>query len=266
MTLNLTDRVLVLRSTPANRVSKNGFVWPESGPVECPDWEPTKKCGNGLHGLLWGEGNVELLCLSEDAVFQVVSVPTDSIVDLKTKVKFPEGEVIFSGDRFEAGSLISKHAPKGARVTFGRATAGDRGMATAGYRGTATAGDRGTATAGIGGTATAGYRGTATAGDRGTATAGIGGTATAGDWGTATAGDWGTATAGIGGTATAGDWGTATAGDDGTATAGDGGVLVIEFYDGTKYRKRCAEVDGEKIKANVAYRLNDQGEFVEATK
>jgi len=41
---------------------------------------------------------------------------------------------------------------------------------------------------------------------------------------------------------------------------------VIEFYDGTKYRKRCAEVDGKKIKANIAYRLNDQGKFVEATK
>lgn len=33
-----------------------GFVWPASGPVECPDWEPKKECGNGLHGFLRGAG------------------------------------------------------------------------------------------------------------------------------------------------------------------------------------------------------------------
>ena len=101
---------------------------------------------------------------------------------------------------------------------------------------------------------TAGYSGTATAGDRGTAAAG--------DRGTATAGYRGTATAGYGGTATAGYGGTATAGYGGTATAGYGGVIVIEYHNGEDYVKKCAEVDGGKIKANTPYQIVD-GEFRE---
>ena len=138
----------------------------------------------------------------------------------------------------------------------------DQTSVTAGYSGTATAGDRGTAAAGYGGTATAGYRGTATAGDDGTVTAGYGGTATAGDGGTVTAGYGGTATTGYNGTATAGDRGTATAGYGGTATAGYGGVIVIEYHNGEDYVKKCAEVDGGKIKANTPYQIVD-GEFRE---
>ena len=99
-----------------------------------------------------------------------------------------------------------------------------------------------------------------------TATAGEGGTATAGYGGTATAGDRGTATAGYRGTATAGDYGTATAGDYGTATAGYGGALGILYYDSTRcvYRRRVAEVDGDRILPGVAYRLDDAGRFVRA--
>jgi hypothetical protein len=175
---------LVLRTCGADMTSYGGFLWPESGPVECPDWKPTKQCGNGLHGFLWGEGKGGLASWGEGARWLVVEVIESDVIDLDGKVKFPRGVVVHCGDRFSAG---------------GTATAGDRGTATAGYRGTATAGYGGTATAGDGGTATAGYGGTATAGYRGTATAGDGGTATAGDGGTATAGYGGTATAGDGG-------------------------------------------------------------------
>ena len=170
--LNLDGRVLVLRSSDKDRQSYGRFQWPESGPVQCPDWIANQECGNGLHGLLWGEGSFGLLNTQDDAVFQVVSVAADSVIDLDGKVKFPEGIVIYSGDRFAAGALVSQHAPRGTKVHFSTATAGDRGTATAGDEGTATAGDRGTATAGYRGTATAGDRGTATAGDEGTATAG----------------------------------------------------------------------------------------------
>lgn len=60
-------------------------------------------------------------------------------------------------------------------------------------------------------------------------------------------------------------YGTATAGDYGTATAGDGGVIAILYWDGVRYRRRCAKVDGDTIKAGVAYRLDADGNFVEAT-
>ena len=124
-------------------------------------------------------------------------------------------------------------------------------------------GDYGTATAGYHGTATAGDRGTARAGDRGTATAGDCGTATAVYYGTATAGYRGTATAGYHGTATAGDQGTATAGDHGTARAGMNGAIIIRNHK-SPYQLICAQVDGEIIKANVFYKLNDNAQFVEA--
>ena len=73
-----------------------------------------------------------------------------------------------------------------------------------------------------------------------------------------------TATAGDQGTATAGYQGTATAGYQGTATAGYQGCITILYWDGTDYRRRCAEVDGTTIRAGVAYRLDADGNFVEA--
>ena len=158
-----------LRTCNANGTAYGGFVWPEKGLVECPDWKPTANCGNGLHALLNGQGNAGLINLG-DVRWQLVGF--DEYVDLNGKVKFPRCEVA-------SGSQVA--------VTTALAwlcgIVGHYGTATAGYRGTATAGDYGTATAGVGGTATAGVGGTATAGDRGTATAGYRGTATAGDRG-----------------------------------------------------------------------------------
>jgi hypothetical protein len=59
-------------------------------------------------------------------------------------------------------------------------------------------------------------------------------------------------------------FGTATAGDYGTATAGDYGVISILFFDGTQYRRRIAAVGENGILPNVAYRLDDIGNFVVA--
>lgn len=115
----------------------------------------------------------------------------------------------------------------------GKATVGDNETAIAGYDGIATAGDGGTATAGYKGTATAGYRGTATAGAYGKATAGTGGTAIAGD--------------------------------KGTATAGHKGRIEIEWFDlvTTRYRKAVGYIGENGLKPNTAYKVDDQGKFVE---
>jgi len=234
----------ILRTVAADMKSRGGFIWPESGPVSCPDWDATPECGNGLHGFLWGEGNGSLANWSDDAKWLVVKV--DKYVDLKGKVKFPRGEVVFCGTRKGATDEIIRLGAKGA-VIGAIATAGDYGTATTGYEGTATAGHYGTATVGD--------EGTATAGDGGTATAGDGGTATAGYRGTATAGDWGTATAGYGGTATVGYRGTATAGYRGTATAGNYGTIIIKYWDGARYRLCVGYVGGDGIEPNRAYKV-----------
>jgi len=274
--------VLVLRTCSADMRSEhqaaNGFQWPESGPVSAPDWLPTTECGNGLHGLLWGECDSGLLNHTASAKALVVKVAASDIIQLQGKVKFPRGHVVFCGTHHDAAKFILANGGAGKAVHYGTATAGYRGTATAGDRGTATAGCGGTATAGDGGTATAGYRGTATAGCGGTATAGYGGTATAGYrgtatagcGGTATAGDRGTATAGCGGTATAGYGGTATAGCGGTATAGCAGVISIQYWNGKRYKTKIAHVkdgdgDGE-LEPNTPYVLNNKYEFTKVEK
>jgi len=165
-------KALVLRTCDAKLRSYNGFQWPKSGPVECPDWSPEVRCGNGLHGLLWGEGCGGLLSFEPNSVWLVVEIDPAQAVYLNCKIKFPRGVVVFVGNRNSAPQFLSEHGGHGRSIVSGTATAGDSG--------TATAGDRGTATAGVSGTATAGYSGTATAGDRGTATAGYSGTAKSG--------------------------------------------------------------------------------------
>jgi hypothetical protein len=53
----------MLRTCAHDGVSHNGFVWPESGYVECPDWDPNpdRDFGGGLHGLPNGDGDWALL-------------------------------------------------------------------------------------------------------------------------------------------------------------------------------------------------------------
>jgi len=240
------EHVLVLRTSNKDRISYGDFQWPESGPVEAPDWNQEPICGRGLHGALWGEGDGALFNWVEDATWQVVEVLFKDIVDLGGKIKFPQGNVVFSGSREGAtnfllanggfgraviGAKMSNLNPNGHVLVGyrGTATVGDWGKATAGAYGTANAGNRGTANAGREGTANAGREGTANAGREGTANAGDLGTATAGDYGKANAGDYGKATAGFGGTANVGDWGTANAGEGGTATAGYNGTANAGF-------------------------------------
>ena len=222
-----SEPVLVLRTCAPDMTSSHGFAWPKEGPVSAPDWKPTLECGNGLHGLLWGAGDGSLLNWDDAAVWLVVEVK--EYVDLNGKIKFPEGVVLFCGNRQSAVEFIGARAPLNTPIVDLTVTAGDYGTATAGHYSTATAGYRGTATAGDRSTATAGHYGTVIAGDYGTATAGHRSTATAGDYGTATAGDRGTATAGYAGTATVGNVGTATAGNVGTATAGDYGTATAGY-------------------------------------
>ena len=251
--------VYVLRTCSAGLTSFNGFRWPASGHVAAPDWQPTDECGNGLHGLLWGEGDGGHLSPAADVRWLVVGVAEDSLIDLDGKVKFPEGEVVFCGNREGAIADIIQRGADPSKVCYNHVHVGHRKTATAGYGGTATAGIYGTATAGECGTATAGNWGTATAGGYGTATAGDNGAAIAGDSGTAIAGNWGTATAGDGGTATAGDSGTATAGYRGTATAGEGGEIRIRWYDSkaNRYRTAVGCVGEDGIKPNTPYVVQD---------
>ena len=152
-----------LRTVNKDGEAYGDFQWPKKGKVICPDWKPIQECGNGLHGLLHGQGSTDYLDFSDDALWQVVGLNDDELkqtIDLEDKVKFPSCTVVFTGTRQDAVAYIQKNDPLASLCVFGTATAGNGGTATAGYWGTATAGDYGTATAGDRGTATAGDWGT----------------------------------------------------------------------------------------------------------
>ena len=224
--------VLVLRTCKSDGTSNGGFQWPESGPVECPDWNPSLQCGNGLHGALWGEGTGSLFRWESDARWLVVQVRARDVVDLKGKVKFPRGVVVHSGDRLGATAYLSEHGGAGRAIIGGTSTSGYRGTSTSVYRGTSTSGYGGTSTSGIGGTSTSGIGGTSTSGYRGTSTSG-------------------------------GD-GTSTSGRDGTSTSGYGGIIELRWYAGSRDRIAIGYIGEGGLEPNVAYRCDKTGQIVRA--
>ena len=145
--------VLVLRTSNANMTTYGWFLWPAKGPVTCPDWDPQPKCGNGLHGLFWGEGDGSLVDHSDGAKWLVVEVKESELVSLDggAKVKFPRGKVVFAGDVLAATAMVAEHSAKarsvvGSTLTGGvgsTLTGGDRSTLTGGYRSTAKTGDLG---------------------------------------------------------------------------------------------------------------------------
>ncbi|HGE2405671.1 TPA: hypothetical protein ACGJR1_006348, partial [Pseudomonas aeruginosa] len=237
---------LILRTCSADLTSHGGFQWPDKigAVVEAPDWKKDNKCGHGLHGWLFGQGDHD--CSSTvgdaDAKWLVVEVGLSDLIALGGKVKFPRCTVRHIGDKASATQFLIANEPRAAGVAVIGATL--------------QAGDKELCQVGAYGTATAGYKGTATAGNEGTATAGDWGTATAGYKGTATAGDWGTATAGY--------KGTATAGYKGTATAGEKGEIRIRYWDEKteRYRTVIGYIGEDGLEPNTHYRLDDNHRFV----
>ena len=295
--MNTKKYALVLRACNADMSSKNGFIWPTSGPVEAPDWVPTDECGNGLHGWLHGhgDGSVSDYWL-DDCKWLVVKVKNKHIIDLEGKVKFKKGTVVFCGDRkgatdyILANDLIAPTKPViGAFITtgdhgtstigdhgtsisgahgtsisdyYGTSTSGDHGTSTSGDHGTSTSGYRGTSTSGYCGTSTSGDRGTSTSGYMGTSTSGVDGTSTSGYGGISISGDYGTSTSGVGGTSTSGDYGTSTSCDGGKATSGEDGTIIIKYWKNGRYYSKVGHIGEGGLEPNVAYKLDEYHNFV----
>src|SRR5579885_1751765 len=232
------EKVLVLRTCNADMTSHEGFRWPESGRVECPDWDPAPGCGGGLHGLLWGEGDW-LLLGDADAKWLVVEVSrTDVVVIDSQKVKFRAGDVIYCGGMAQAVTMVLTDPRNFARL---QALAKDKGTATAGdLSGAAATGDcSAAAVAGDYSTAgTAGHRSTATVvGNYSRAAAAGNGSTAVASWDYSTAGTLGNlsraAAAGAGSrAAAAGDGSTAAAAGNlsRAAAAGDGSNAAASGY------------------------------------
>jgi ribosome-associated protein YbcJ (S4-like RNA binding protein) len=88
------------------------FQYPSCGSVEAPDWKPEAKCGNGLHGFLWGEGYGGLAELGENSKWLLIRVDVkDGFVELNGKVKFRRGKVVFVGSCAEVAEELKKYLP-----------------------------------------------------------------------------------------------------------------------------------------------------------
>jgi hypothetical protein len=147
------DDVYVLKVVGQNGEAHRGFVWPLTvgATVTAPDWQPHRECGNGLHGWLWGEGDVSA---SGDrhadpaSKWLVLRVAKASIVELDRKVKFPSCVVEFVGLREAAVSRMAELAGAGRQIVYGTSTSGHHGTSTSGDGGTSTSGHHGTSTSG----------------------------------------------------------------------------------------------------------------------
>jgi hypothetical protein len=269
----MSDKVYVLRTVSGNMQSYDGFVWPESGPVEALDWEATYKCGHGLHGLLWGEGDGRYLDWIDSAKWLVVEVDRCDILagkgNLMDKCKFQRGLVVFCGERDAAvADIVSRGADPFRCVACNAITVGYGSNAS-------TAGDRSNAsTAGYGSNAsTAGYGANAsTTGDGANAsTTGDGSNASTTGYGSnASTTGYGSnaSTTGYGSNASTAGYGGVSVclGVNGKVRAGKTGVLLATYWDTIANRPRVTVgYPGENgIKADTWYELTD-GEFKQTT-
>ncbi len=225
-----SDRVLVIRTCAANMASHHDpkFIWPREGFCEAPDWDPSPEieCGNGLHGLLWGNGDWSLLSSAVDAVWMIVSVdPADGLVVGTSKCRFKRGEVIYCGDQAGATTRILC-APEAMARAQAEAKKANK---SSGHGSTA-------ASSGHGSTA-------ASSGNHSKA-------ASSGDYSKAASSGYGIAMV---------------AGNNGQAKAGENGLIVLSWWDepAKRYRACVGEVGIAGVKADTWYKVV-AGQLVEA--
>ena len=237
--------VLVLKTTKAGGVphylgqgdGKGGkiatpFVWPRSGCVVCPDWNPEPKCGGGFHGLEFGEGSWGLL--NEEGTpreeWRVIRVEQSNLVRLNdndsVKVKFRTGEIVYCGDKAGALALVMC-----GKESMERAVQLSKDQQSGDYSSAASSGDYSSA-------ASSGYYSSAaSSGDSSRA-------ASSGDYSSAEQiGKSGIAAA-IGGNV--------------RAKAGPNGLLILTYWDAREERYHaCVGEVGRDVEADTWYKVVD---------
>jgi len=233
------EKVLVLKSVNSDMTSGHdkNFKYPESGHVFAPDFQDNKKCGHGLHGWLWGIGDFSLKVASIEAKWLVIEVDKDSIIELDEKVKFKEGNVIFCGNFVNAFNLVWSKYKSVMVVEDVNSTTGYSAHAstTGKYAHASTTGDSAHAS-------TTGYSAHAS---------------TTGKYAHAsTTGDSAHASTEKNGTA-------CTLGLNTKVKCGEDGAIILTYWDGKRFR-HVIGYEGETIKKDTWYTLNDNHEIIEA--
>lgn len=280
---NLAKSVLVLRACNPDMSSRNGFVWPTSGPVEALDWNPIEECGNGLHGWLHGHGAGDVCnYTADDCKWLVVKVKTKHIVDLDGKVKFKKGKVVFCGDRKSATDYLIANDPiastqpviasvvfaddsrNAISTDFGSATASRYGLAVSGGYGVSNCGGHGISISGTNGKSTSGYNGISYSKDQGTSISNDDGISISKYNGISKANDCGIAISYAFGLSSVGNEGMAFTGEQGVVSAGVGGIIIIRYYKDGKYQYKVGHIGKDGLCPGVKYKLDINDNFIEA--
>ena len=176
---------------------------------------------------------------AEDARWLVVAVDQATIVDLGGKVKFPRGEVVACGSRFDATTYLAEHGGFGRAIIGVSLTGGDYS------------------------TLTGGGRSTLTGGDESKLTGGHSSRLTGGDWSTLTGGHSSTLTGGYESKLIGGYGSKLTGGDESTLTGGNGSKLIFRWRDQHGAQQVLVGVVGRnQLIPGTAYRVSDKGEIV----
>ena len=246
-----TETILVVRTVDPNGRSYGDFQWPlEAGAVcEAPDWDPAPKCGQGLHGLAWGDGDWSLLDWSIEAKALIVEVEAQSVVEIGGKIKFPRAVV---REITTLASAICRIACDTARITKRVADWIEETMAAT------KGGEAGNAAhlASSGDAAQLASSGDdahlASSGDDAHL-------ASSGNAARLASSGYAAHLASSGDDATI-----AAAAKDCVAKAGPNGAIALAYHDGTRMRFSVGYV-GEGLDADTWYRIDNAGQFVRAT-
>lgn len=246
---------LFLRTTNAEGRASGGFQWPmEVGAtVTAPDWLPTRDCGNGLHGLLNGEGNYGNLNFDKDALWWIVEA--EDAIDLGSQYKFKSCKIVAFGKREDITPMMRRMT--GGAVHGLIETRVGRSTLTGGVCSTLTGGHGSILTGGNFSTLTGGGYSIITGMDQSTLTGGDGSILTGGARSTLTGGHASTIVGGYGSILTGGCRSILTGGREAVLTGGDGSTLIFLRLIKNRNLALVTYVGENGILPNVAYRANE---------
>ena len=277
---DVVSHVLVLHTCHGDDlVSPSGFRWPESGPVEVPNLEPS--CHHH-DGFLWGDGFSPGINLGDTVRWVVVEVPLDQIRYFSHSVRYDTGTVVCCDRPKKAIQYIKDHGGASKAIihdeitlpgdalasvgSYGKATTGDKGSSFSGRYGESRSGLSGKSVSEHGGTSLSGNGGQALSGSCGHSKVGDGGFAHTGAYGKARGGDdstveaknFGEAITGIRGLALSGLAGFSKAGDHGIAISGNGGTSQVGQHGIAQTGVGGSAIAGLGGQIRIAYQEEDQ--------
>jgi hypothetical protein len=216
---------LVMKVVGPDMRSYGGFLWPESGYVEAPDWDPQPACGRGLHGWLNGQGDYTCQSFTEIDGAKWLILEVDNFIDLVGKVKFQSCTVVHCGTRQTATNYLLQAGISGPIIGV-TVSGGPNSRVSGGYGSTVSGGDGSTVSGGPNSRVSGGYGSTVVGGYGSTVSGGYGSTVSGGDGSTVSGGDGSTVSGGTGSVLILRDCNYSPK----TATVGENGILPDTPY------------------------------------